>query len=250
VSFEVEGLVVGGVDYGDADRVVRLLTEEGRLSAFAHGAKKSRRRFAGALDPFTSIRATLAPSKKQDGMATMTSAVVIDARLPIRSDLKKIALASYVVELGAKVAPEGQATDGVYHLVLSVLDAFARDEASATIAARRAFELALIDALGYRPDLDRCHACQEVAETPHLDLVHGGVLCAEHRGRAKEIGPKTMAWMRAVLARRGAFEPLGGLDAASADRAARALTGAAGEFFANLIGRPLKSAALLEDVLA
>ena len=53
---DLEALVVGGVDYGEADRVVYLLSREGRLAVFAHGAKTSKRRFQGALEPFTTIR--------------------------------------------------------------------------------------------------------------------------------------------------------------------------------------------------
>jgi DNA repair protein RecO (recombination protein O) len=249
MSHEVDGLVVGGVDYGDADRVVHLLTPNGRMAAFAHGARKSKRRFQGALDPFTSIRATIVPSKRAEGMPTLSGAVVVDPRLSIRSDLKRIALASYVVELGARVAPEGQATDGIYPLVVLVLDHLAEKECEVTLSTRRAFELRLLDVLGYRPDLDRCIVCRDPPPSPHLDLVHGGVLCAEHRGHAKAIGPNTLAWMRALLEDRDVFDPRGGLDPVSADRVARALTSPMSEFFASLINRPLKSAALLEDVM-
>jgi hypothetical protein len=63
-------------------------------------------------------------------------------------------------------------------------------------------------------------------------------------GRDRTRPPDSLRWARAELA----FEPDGGLDDVSADRVARALTRPMGEFFASLLGRPLKSAALLEDV--
>ena len=49
--FAEEAVVLASVDYGEADRVVTLFTRgRGRLTAFAAGARKSKRRFAGALE--------------------------------------------------------------------------------------------------------------------------------------------------------------------------------------------------------
>ena len=58
--FWERALVLSHLDYGDADRLVTLFTAaRGKLTAFAAGARKSRRRFAGALEPFTLIQAKL-----------------------------------------------------------------------------------------------------------------------------------------------------------------------------------------------
>lgn len=241
---EVEALVVGGVDYGEADRVVYLLTVNGRLTAFAHGAKKSKRRFQGALDPFTTIRASLAASRKrQGGMPTLTSATVERPRLELRRELKKIALASYFAEVARRVAPESEPAEEIYELVRSALDHLL--EQPATIAARRAFELLLMDRLGYRPMLQACVVCGGEAEPPYVDFNRGGALCGAHRESARQMGPKTMQWTAAMLAS-GAFEPAGDFGPEWADRAARKLTGPMAEFFAVLLDRPPNALALLE----
>lgn len=265
MTLEVEGLVVGGVDYGDADRILHLLTRDGRRSLFAHGARRSRRRFAGVLDPFTSIRATLEP-RRREGLATIASAVVLDARLPLREDLAKIALASYVVELGARVAPEGEAADLLYFLVLAVLGWLGGNPAS--VAARRAYELKLIALLGYRPELAGCLECG--APGSHLDLVRGGALCEAHAGGARAIGPNTRAWLAATLGAvaptvpavptvgavsaapgtggEPAFAPDGGLEPTAADVVARKLAAPFAAFFASLLETPLRSTRLLDDL--
>ena len=47
----IEGIVVGLVDLGEADRIVRLLTaDEGRTSVLARGARGSRRRYGGVFE--------------------------------------------------------------------------------------------------------------------------------------------------------------------------------------------------------
>jgi DNA repair protein RecO (recombination protein O) len=242
---DIEALVVGGVDYGEADRVVHLLSREGRVTVFAHGAKTSKRRFQGALEPFTTIRASLSESKKKKGgMPTLANAMVTAARLPLRRDLKTIALASYVAELSSKVAPEGEPSIGIFELARDVLDHLSSHEP--TMAVRRAFELRLIAEIGYRPELVYCVECGVRPERAFLDLVRGGLLCEEHRRVAQEMGPNTIAWARAVLAaERFAIEGAA-LDAEGRDRAARKLTAATAQFFAGLLDRAPSSLALLE----
>ena len=52
-----EALVLSTVDYGESDRLVTLLTREhGKLTAFAAGARKSKRLFAGALGVRRAVR--------------------------------------------------------------------------------------------------------------------------------------------------------------------------------------------------
>jgi DNA repair protein RecO (recombination protein O) len=240
---EIEGIVAGGVDYGEADRIIHLITPSGRASAFAHGARKSKRRFAGALEMFASVRASIAGRRQRDGMPTVSSAVVLDARLGIRADLGRIALATYAVEVVSIVAPEGQASEGVYRLAAELLDRLAQNPAS--VAQRRAFELKLYAELGYHPELDACTVCGEHAEPAFLDLLRGGIVCASHRERAKEIGPVTLDWIRRAL-----LGPLTmtDFDPEAADRAARAIRGPMADAIGSLVGRPLKSVALLDDV--
>ncbi|MEO1335408.1 MAG: DNA repair protein RecO, partial [Myxococcota bacterium] len=184
----VEALVVGGAPSGDADRVVHLLTAEGRLAVFAPQAKRSRRRFAGALEPFTTIEAQLAAQKKRAGLPTLADATVRRARLALRRDLSTIALASYFSELGFRTAPEGQITD-VTTLVEAAWDRLLTEPATRRL--RRAFELRLMAELGYAPELDRCVACGVEPDQGFVDLVRGGLLCAIHRGASIRVGPKT-----------------------------------------------------------
>lgn len=239
----LEALVIGGADYGEADRVVHLLTGRGRLTVFAHGAKKSRRRFAGALEPFATIEATLQRSRRgAGGMPSLTSARVESARLGLRADLGRIALASHVVELAGRVAPEGEPAEPLLGLVRQALDHLVA--APATVTARRAFELRLLSILGFEPELGGCVVCGAEAPAPGLDLGRGGVLCAAHREGAREVGPRTLVWMREVLARDD-FVPEVELDPEWAARAAAKAAPILDRALEGLLERPLKSLGLL-----
>lgn len=243
---EVVALVAGGTDFGEADRIVHLITPMGAISAFAHGAKKSKRRFAGALEPFTTIDAELSEGKKRKGgLPTLTAATAVRVRLGLRADLERIALASYIVELSLRTAPEGQECLSQYELTVAALERLETEPARR--ALRRAFELRLLSELGYAPELSLCVQCGKDPARTYLDLQRGGLLCAEHRGAAPEVGPKTLAWTRAVL-EASALEPEAGFDPEWADTAARKLTPAFTNVWHELVDRPLKSLALLESV--
>ena len=55
-----DALLLRSVDYRDADRIVTLFTRDaGKLSAVARGARGSKRRFGGALEPYAVIRVEL-----------------------------------------------------------------------------------------------------------------------------------------------------------------------------------------------
>ncbi len=239
-----DALVVGGVDSGEADRVVHLLTGDGRLAVFAPNAKKSRRRFAGALEPFTTIAIQLGPQRRRAGMPTLSDASVVRSRLALRRGLDTIALGSYFAELGFRTAPEGQPTE-VGRWVAEGWDAL--ETAPGTRQLRRAFELKLMSELGYHPELAVCVACGVPPSTAHLDLVRGGLLCPIHRGVAPEVGPKTLAWLRAVLDAPN-LDPAPGVDDDWAARAAAKLTGPLSAFWSGLLSRPLNATALLASV--
>jgi len=90
--------VLSHLDYGDADRLVTLFTAtRGKLTAFAGGARKSRRRFAGALEPFTLVQAKLV--ERRGETLRLDGADVEEAFFAIRQDLSLIARALYCLEL-------------------------------------------------------------------------------------------------------------------------------------------------------
>src|SRR5262249_1875254 len=59
-SFETQAVVVRVVDYGEADRILTLLTRNhGKLGVIARGARRSRRRFGPSLGLFAVGAATV-----------------------------------------------------------------------------------------------------------------------------------------------------------------------------------------------
>lgn len=72
-SFRTEAILLRRVNYGEADRILTLLTpEHGKVSAIAKGIRKSGSKLAGGLELFGVCDITIMPGKRD--MGTVTSA--------------------------------------------------------------------------------------------------------------------------------------------------------------------------------
>src|SRR5207244_2898562 len=89
------GIVVGGLDYGESDRIVTFLTRDhGRLKGIARGAKRSRKRFGAALELFCKVEVQFVERAGAD-LARLESCDLVEAYAGIRGDLDALAAATY-----------------------------------------------------------------------------------------------------------------------------------------------------------
>ncbi|HEY3447064.1 MAG TPA: DNA repair protein RecO [Myxococcales bacterium] len=173
--FACTALVLSGVDYGEADRVITLMTQErGRLAAFARGARKSKRRFAGVLEPFTLLKAQLCETRGD--LCRMDGAELVDGFGELREDIARTARAAYAAELTRELAREREPQPDLFALLHAFLRALAREGAGPLQLMR--FELAALAAGGLMPQLDACARCgEEDPQQALFDPEHGGLLC-------------------------------------------------------------------------
>jgi DNA repair protein RecO (recombination protein O) len=195
--------------------VVTLLSEErGKLAAFARGARASRRRFGGALEPFTLLDAEVKERPGSD-LVTLESVHVVRPFGAIRGDLARIACAAYASELARELVRDHEPHPDLVALLVDYLGLL--DAGPARPAALRAFELGALRAAGLMPRLDACARCggpiEAGAEGGRLrfDPAQGGFLCrrcAPSSRAGREAGGATARALAALGA--------GGLAAAGA----------------------------------
>ena len=156
---EAEAIVLRLTDYGEADRIVTLFTlEQGKLQGIARGAKRSKKRFAGALEPFAHLRLQL---QLGGGLATLASADILSVFPGIRGDLANIGCAAYACELVERLTPEEEASPRLFRLLYSYLERL--DRAPPSPSDRRFFAVNLLKILGYQPDLQVRGVSEETA---------------------------------------------------------------------------------------
>jgi DNA repair protein RecO (recombination protein O) len=197
-----EALLLRTVDYGESDRIVHLLSPDvGRLSVIAKGARRSVRRFPGTLDLFNHLRISV-QRRRRGSMGFLEQATLISPFLELRAHTSRYALASYLLELLGRMAPEGAAGPDarrIFGFALAAMTALQGMEPD--LRLRVLLELRALDALGLRPQLTHCVRCRAVPDTGLLGfhVADGGVICASHAEEGRDgILPVHLGTLRAL----------------------------------------------------
>jgi DNA repair protein RecO (recombination protein O) len=190
--YKTEGIVLRSMDLGEADRVLTVLTPRlGKLRVIAKGVRRPRSRIGGALEPFTDVQLVLAVGRTFD---VVTSSSLEDPHLGLRNDLLSTAAAWYVIELADRFCEGAADSHDAFRLLaqaLSALDA-PPDEVTREVVTRW-FELHLLDAMGFRPELTRCLECGAEIEPEGnaYSPAGGGALCSQCAHAANGARPVT-----------------------------------------------------------
>ncbi len=175
------GTVIRVVDYSDTDQIVSALTpDRGKLSFMAKGARKSTKRFGGALDLLTRSEFVY---YDRSGLNSLNQATPIDAHTALQTDYDRLTTALRCARTVHRLLEEDQEALDVFELFERLL-AVLSDEAptEALEVYELAFKLKLMLRLGWAPILDACVSCGAEPETRRFSLAMGGVLCEACHG--------------------------------------------------------------------
>jgi DNA repair protein RecO (recombination protein O) len=197
------GIVLRTTPLRESDLLVELYTDRhGRVTAVARGARKSKRRFAGALSLLVLARFQLGRRPRGE-LWGLESAEVVREWTQLSADVVAVAHASYVAELVAALLPAEAPEPHALDIVVALWEALATGGPSP--GALRAVELALLDLTGHRPAIDQCAACGSSAleDTALFDPARGGAICRSCAAHSKNLGtrpldPMTRAYLCAV----------------------------------------------------
>ena len=188
------------MDLGEADRVLTVLTPRlGKLRVIAKGVRRPRSRIGGALEPFSDVQLVLAVGRTFD---VVTSSALEDAHLGLRNDLLSTAAAWYVVELADRFCEGGADSHEAFRLLAQALAALDAPPGEVTREiVTRWYELHLLEAMGFRPELTACIECGDAIEPSGnaFSPATGGVLCprcAHATNGARPVGTDALKVMR------------------------------------------------------
>ncbi len=196
---KTEALVLRHRRFGDADRVVTLLTpHRGKIEALAKGVLRTKSRLAGHLEPLVQVEVVLAHGRSLD---IVTQAQTLEGFSAVRDDLDRLSTAMYLLELVDRFTVEHADAAGLYDLLRSSLVRLARGDGVQLVS--RSFELALLDVTGFRPEWEQCVSCTAdvPAEDAHWTATGGGALCSLCAGRHEEaavIDSRVLRVLRAI----------------------------------------------------
>ena len=118
---ESEAIVLRTYPLREADLLVTLFTRsEGKVRGVARSAKKSKRRFGGALEPLTYVEAFYEDRERQE-LARLDSCEVLESPLATKVSYPRAVALGHVAEVLDELLPDREANDAVFRLALSVL---------------------------------------------------------------------------------------------------------------------------------
>lgn len=183
-------LLLRSVDYGESDRIATLFTEDmGRISVLARSARKSWRRFGGALEPFSIFEVTFSPGKGR--LYNLEESSLLAANIGLAKDLKRMDAGAFILELVREVVPEREPQREIFAIVEETLALLAEASGPAIGLIGTAAELKILSSAGIAVCVDRCNACgRQVPENKKVKFhpARGGVVCSACGG-----GPMTLS---------------------------------------------------------
>jgi len=192
-----EAVVLSLMDYGEADRIGAFFTlEHGKLRGIARSARKSRRRFGGALELFARLKLELT---LKEGLCPVGNAEILTIYPHIREGLERIAHAAYACELVDKMLPDALPNPRLFRLLVAYLERL--DSSPAEPSDRCLFEVNLLNILGYRPPLEHCAGCgADIAQMPgRFTLANGALFCPACSRTTGGLTGETVAILRQSL---------------------------------------------------
>jgi DNA repair protein RecO (recombination protein O) len=175
-----EAIVLRTYPLREADLLVTLFTRvEGKVKGVARSAKKSRRRFGGALEPLTLVRAYYEDRERQE-LARLDSCDILESPLSGPMDYARVVALEHLAETLDELLPDREANDAIFRLTVAVLR---RLQSGLIWLPLTYFHLWLVRLVGFLPELTTCSHCGQSlnGSRAYYHALADGLMCAQHK---------------------------------------------------------------------
>lgn len=201
--YTVDGLVLRSQNHGENDRIVTILTKDGKINAIAHGARSMKSKMLNLTQPY--VYGNFEINQKGGARPWVKSGSSYEMFYRLRDDMEKLFLSAYICDVANELSGEGVDCSEMLRLTLNTLYAIMTDMRSLS-QIKAVFELRSAGISGYMPNLAHCEHCgAENAENTYFDVMNGALICSECLQKKGEIVKKDLSlmyddvWERSVL---------------------------------------------------
>jgi DNA repair protein RecO (recombination protein O) len=173
----LHGIVLGGVSYGDNDKILTVFTlERGSVCAKIKGVKKAGAKLKFASEPFCFAEFVFSKSGER---RTVIGASLLDSFYPLRNDLKTLYLASSCLEFVKRFDIENIVSKEQFSALVEVLKTLSYGKQEDRLKAVVKFYLTSLSLSGYALNLPFCPICHEEIEgRVFFEYQRGAFFCA------------------------------------------------------------------------
>ena len=173
------GMVLSTAPVGEYDRRVVILTkEQGKISAFARGARRPNSPLVGAVNPFSFGEFTLYQGRTS---YTIQSASISNYFAELREDVVGAYYGFYFMEFAAYYTRENNDEREMLKLLYQTLRALINPHIP-DLLIRYIFELKALCINGQSPQVYQCVICGDKERPAVFSAAKGGLVCSECSG--------------------------------------------------------------------
>jgi DNA repair protein RecO (recombination protein O) len=199
-----EAVVLRSLRFAEADRILHLYTaDRGRVGAIAKGARKTRSRFGGRLEPLSHVELVLHEGRGE--LQTVTGASLVRSHAAIRDEPRRSAIGLVGAEAVLRLFPEQERNERVFTAITRFLDllddADGRDTRPELDSLGLAFQLKLLWLSGYLPHVGSCAECGAEENIVGYSPRAGGAVCNTCASGAMGLSAEGLAAVDSLLRR-------------------------------------------------
>ncbi|MHB1453649.1 MAG: DNA repair protein RecO [Saccharofermentanales bacterium] len=205
-TFVVKGIIVREVPYGEADKLLNILTREhGLLTVSAKNARRPKRNMLLATSALTLGEFEISGSEST--RYHLSDATIVESFEAIRNDVILLTYCAHIMDLVLDSMRDVSSAEEIFSLVLYTLNRFTKSAIDLPLTIHT-FELKLLFVLGFTPVLNECTVCAKPFLTaPDEKVVFSytrcGIICHERRclserGEYTYISPATLECMKYI----------------------------------------------------
>lgn len=171
-TYRDSAVVLGSYKFGEADRVVVLLTaEHGKVRAVARGVRKTRSSIGARLETMSHVDISLRSGR---GLDTVAEVKLLETPAVLRADLSRLQQGLAMVEAIDKMTPDREPVPHLYDTLVRGLRTLASETSPLVLGA---FFWRLLALEGHAPMLEACVSCGSAGPLVRFDPSQGGAHC-------------------------------------------------------------------------
>jgi len=192
-TYRDNAVVLGSYKFGEADRVVVLLTQEhGKVRAVAKGVRKTKSSIGARLEPMSHVDVSLRSGKDLD---TVSEVRLLHTHSALRTDFDRLNQGLSMLEAINKLTPDREPVPHLYDVLSRALHALNERHSPLMLGA---FYWRRLTIGGHGPQIDSCVRCGETGNIVSFDVLEGGGHCAACRSGVP-ISSQALDILRMVL---------------------------------------------------
>ena len=172
-SIKTKGIIIAENNMGDFDKMVTILTPNGKIGCSAKGARRPKSQLMAGTQFLCFGEYMLF---KGNNTYTLNSCDTIEVFYNIRIDLDKLECAANITKIIQDVTDENQNTYKILQLYLNTLYVIAKTDMDLDFVIS-IFKLRLMCLLGFTPRIESCVNCNTKENLHYFSLKDNGFKC-------------------------------------------------------------------------